>query len=67
MNLFGARLKDLRLTNHMTQSDLGKAINVTKVSICCYEKGTRLPYLKPWLIYQRSLKLVLIIYLVAMN
>lgn len=33
MNLFGARLKDLRLTNHMTQSDLGKAINVTKVSI----------------------------------
>lgn len=24
MNLFGARLKDLRLTNHMTQSDLGE-------------------------------------------
>ena len=46
MNLFGARLKDLRLTNHMTQSDLGKAINVTKVSICCYEKGTRLPSLE---------------------
>lgn len=39
MNLFGARLKDLRLTNHMTQSDLGKAI-------CCYEKGTRLPSLE---------------------
>ena len=46
MNLFGARLRDLRLTNNMTQSVLGKLINVTKVSICCYEKGTRLPSLE---------------------
>ena len=30
----------------MTQKELGDAINVTKVSICCYEKGTRVPSLE---------------------
>lgn len=29
----------------MTQQELGDLINVTKVSICCYEKGTRTPTL----------------------
>lgn len=29
----------------MTQKDLGSKLNVTKVSICCYEKGTRMPSL----------------------
>ena len=30
----------------MTQQELGDTINVTKVSICCYEKGTRIPSLE---------------------
>jgi len=46
MNMFGQRLKQLRNDRKMTQSELGKLINVTKVSICCYEKGTRLPSLE---------------------
>ncbi len=29
----------------MTQKELGSRLNVTKVSICCYEKGTRIPSL----------------------
>lgn len=41
--LFSKRLKELRKKNSMTQSELGKLINVTKVSICGYEKGTRTP------------------------
>ena len=46
MNLLGQRLKTLRKENNMTQNELGKKINVTKVSICCYEKGVRLPSLE---------------------
>lgn len=42
----GNRLKELRSKNKMTQEELGKLINVTKVSICCYEKGTRTPSLE---------------------
>ena len=39
----GRRLKELRLNRGLTQKDLGKVINVTKASICCYEKETRTP------------------------
>lgn len=46
MFLIGKRLKELRITRNLTQEELGKMINVTKVSICCYEKGTRLPSLE---------------------
>lgn len=42
----GNRLKELRSKRIMTQEELGKLINVTKVSICCYEKGTRIPSLE---------------------
>ncbi len=45
MLLFGSRLKKLRQKAGMTQSELGEKVNVTKVSICCYEKGTRTPTL----------------------
>ena len=31
----------------MTQQELGSTINVTKVSICCYEKGTRMNIVYP--------------------
>lgn len=41
----GSRIREQRKKLHMTQEDLGKLINVTKVSICCYENGTRTPTL----------------------
>lgn len=41
----GSRLKDLRKEKKLTQAELGKLLNVTKVSICCYEKGNRIPSL----------------------
>ena len=44
--LLGKRIKSLRKQNGMTQEELGKLINVTKVSICCYEKETRIPTLE---------------------
>ena len=44
--LLGKRIKSLRIQNGMTQEELGKLINVTKVSICCYEKETRIPTLE---------------------
>ena len=46
MNLLSKRIKELRKERNLTQEELGKLINVTKVSICCYEKGTRLPSLE---------------------
>lgn len=46
MVLFGRRLKELRKEHGITQKELGDAVNVTKVSICCYENGTRIPSLE---------------------
>lgn len=46
MNIIGQRIKNLRKTYNMTQQELGEKLNVTKVSICCYEKGTRSPSLE---------------------
>ena len=39
----GARLKELRIKNNMTQAKLGEKLNVTKVSVCCYENNVRTP------------------------
>lgn len=44
--LLGNRIKEQRKRLNLTQEGLGKLINVTKVSICCYEKGTRTPTLE---------------------
>ena len=44
--LLSKRLKELRLKNNLTQKELGDLVNVTKVSICCYENGTRYPTLE---------------------
>ena len=44
--LLAKRIKELRKKKNLTQEDLGKLINVTKVSICCYENGTRVPTLE---------------------
>ena len=46
MTLLGSRIKELRKQNNLTQKQLGDMVNVTKVSICCYENGTRLPSLE---------------------
>ena len=45
MALIGKRIKELRKDNNLTQQELGKLLNVTKVSVCCYENGTRTPSL----------------------
>lgn len=39
----GKRLKELRISRGLTQDELGKVIDVTKASVCCYEKGNRTP------------------------
>lgn len=44
--LLSKRLKELRIANELTQRELGERVNVTKVSICCYENGTRVPTLE---------------------
>lgn len=44
MNL-GKNIKYLREKNEMTQEQLANLLHVTKVSICCYEHGTRTPCL----------------------
>ena len=41
--VIGERIKQARINQGLTQEDLGKALNVSKVSICGYEKGTRTP------------------------
>ena len=41
--LLGNRIKTLRLEKKMTQQELGDILNVTKVSIHCYETGKRVP------------------------
>ncbi len=45
MLLFSKRLKEVRKRAGLTQQQLGALIGVTKVSVCCYEKGTRTPTL----------------------
>lgn len=44
--LLGKRIKKLRREKGLTKQELGDLINVTKVSICCYEKETRVPTLE---------------------
>lgn len=39
------RLKELRLNAGLTQQELGDLVHVTKVSICGYERGERVPSL----------------------
>ena len=45
MILFSKRLKEKRKEMGFTQKQLGEMVGVTKVSICCYENGTRTPTL----------------------
>ena len=41
--LIGSRIRDLRKKLNLTLQELGEMINVTKVSISCYENETRSP------------------------
>lgn len=43
LTLLGERLKKLRNERKITQEELGKKVNVTKVSISGYENGNRNP------------------------
>lgn len=43
LNLFDKRIKKLRIDSGYTQEELGNLLNVTKVSICNYENGNRMP------------------------
>jgi len=49
------RLKTKRKELGLTQEQLGSLINVTKASICCYEKGTRTPTLENFIDLNRVL------------
>ena len=44
--LLGERIKNLRKSKGLTQSELGEKLGLTKVSISCYENGTRFPDLE---------------------
>ncbi len=44
--LIGKRIKDLRIANGISQQELGDKVGVTKVSICGYENGSRMPSLE---------------------
>ena len=41
--IIGERLKQARKNKKMSQQELGDALGVTKVSICGYETGVRVP------------------------
>ncbi|MGG4447597.1 helix-turn-helix domain-containing protein [Brevibacillus porteri] len=42
-NLFGERLRSLRMEKDMSQEELGETFGVGKVTISGYERGTRTP------------------------
>lgn len=44
--MIGKRVRELRMEKGLSQQELGIIIGVTKVSVCGYENGTRLPNLE---------------------
>ena len=47
--ILGSRIKTLRKEKGLTQQQLADLVNITKVSICCYEKGNRTPNLETFM------------------
>lgn len=45
-NIIGSRIRELRQQAGETQKGLGKAINITPVDICRYEKQVRIPSIR---------------------
>ncbi|HZG77156.1 MAG TPA: helix-turn-helix transcriptional regulator [Paenibacillus sp.] len=46
MSIFASRLKELRIKNRMTMTELGRDIGVAKSTIAGYENGDREPSLR---------------------
>lgn len=44
--IIGERIKSARVSKKYSQEELGKLAGVSKVSICGYEKGSRIPNLE---------------------
>lgn len=44
--LIGRRIKELRIKKGLSQQQLGEIVGVTKVSVCGYENGSRVPSLE---------------------
>ena len=44
--LIGRRIKEVRIEKGLSQQELGEIVGVTKVSVCGYENGSRLPSLE---------------------
>lgn len=53
----GARIRDARIKNGLTQEQLGDLVGISKVSICGYEQGTRTPTLATFLELLKVLKI----------
>ena len=47
--IIGNRIKEARKTKGLSQQQLGDMLGVSKVSICGYETGTRIPTLENFL------------------
>ena len=45
----GERIKEARKKKNLSQQDLGNLLGVSKVSICGYEKGVRIPTMENFL------------------
>ena len=54
--MIGKRVRELRIKRGLSQQDLGNAIGVTKVSVCGYENGTRLPNLEKLILLADTLE-----------
>ena len=47
--IVGERIKEARKKKNLSQQDLGDLLGVSKVSICGYEKGVRIPTMENFL------------------
>lgn len=47
--IIGERIKQARKKKNLSQQDLGNLLGVSKVSICGYEKGVRIPTMENFL------------------
>lgn len=55
--IVGQRIKTARLNKNLSQEELGNLLGVTKVSVCGYERGTRIPTLSTFLKLSEVLEL----------
>lgn len=53
----GELIKEARTKRGLSQEELGNMLNVTKVSICGYEKGTRTPTMETFVKIMKILDL----------